>query len=214
MQEHIKIHGVQVGPIQTNCYVITNTETKEAVLVDPGEAGEQLAHMLQQEELTLSAVLLTHGHFDHILGIPALQQTLDYEFPIYAAEAEKPTLNQPEINLSVQSAQGAYRLDADVYLEDGREITLLGEPFQCIHIPGHTLGGMCYYMPNEKILLSGDNLFEGSIGRSDLPGGNEWQLITAIKEKVMKLPDDTLVLPGHGNTTTIAREKLYNMCLK
>lgn len=196
-----------VGPVQTNCYFFYNEETRECVLVDPGDDAKKIKQYMGVNELKLKAILLTHGHFDHILAVEELRK--EYGVSVYAAEEEKDVLKNTNLNLSGQMS-GAVSLEADKWLRDGEELELLGQGMHCILTPGHTQGGMCFYFPKEKVLFSGDTLFEESVGRTDLPTGSMSTLIRSIREKLFTLPEDVVVYPGHGMKTTIGREKMYN----
>ena len=201
----VTIHTVVVGPIQTNCYLVTNEETFETICVDPGDRAERIIEKIIKERLRLVGILLTHGHFDHIM---AAQQIRDYfKVEIYANEQEKNLLASPELNQSLNFIREATSLTADKWLTDSQEFSLAGLSITAIATPGHTEGGMCYYFPKENMLLSGDTLFCGSMGRSDLPTGDYQDLVSSIKDKLFVLPDNTKVFPGHDVDTTIGYEK-------
>lgn len=197
-----------VGMVMTNCYMIVNEETREAALVDPGDQAEYLLGQCGERGLTLKAVLLTHGHFDHILAVPALREKSGAA--VYAARAEAALLEDPEDNLSGSWQRRPVTVKADVLLEDGEEFTLLGSTVRMLLTPGHTAGSCCYYMPKEKWLFSGDTLFCESYGRTDLPTSRPAQIGRSIREKLLTLPEDTAVYPGHNETSTIEHEKRYN----
>lgn len=197
-----------VGPVSTNCYFLYHKDTKEGIIVDPGdEAGKILAY-LKDKEIKLQAILLTHGHFDHIGAVLELKKSFDV--PVYAAHAEKEVLLHPQKNLSGQMGE-TISLEADRYLEDGETIELLGQEVRCLLTPGHTCGGMCYYFPKEGIVFSGDTLFQESVGRTDFPTGNMSTLIRSIREKLFVLAPATRVYPGHGMMTSIENEKMFNL---
>lgn len=199
----------QLGDFMTNCYTAYHSDTREAVIIDPASNGDFLYKQLENQRLKCVGILLTHGHLDHIGGIPALLEKLG-DVPVYAATEEKEVLEDPASNLSTMFTGRPYTLTPDVLLEDGQVIELLGTKLRCILVPGHTKGGMCYYFEEDGILFSGDTLFAGSIGRSDFPTGNGSLLISTIQEKLFALPDETTVYPGHNQRTTIGREKKYN----
>jgi hydroxyacylglutathione hydrolase len=213
MKETTKIIVLQVGPVQTNCYIVANTETKEAICFDPGEEGQRIAAKLKEYDWNLKGILLTHCHFDHILGIPVLQE-LAGPVPVYAAKTEQSCLNDVEVNLTQYGAGVAYGLDADQYIEDGTRLMMLGQEILCLSTPGHTADGMCYYFPEEEMIISGDTLFRGTVGRTDLPTANGRAIVTSIKEKLLPLPENTVVYPGHGAATTIKEEKAINQFLR
>lgn len=198
-----------VGPVQTNCYFLYDENTKKGIVVDPGGEGEKLLSYIEKKELDIEAILLTHGHFDHILAVPALKKKTGA--PVYASREEEEVLKDPMVNLSVQMGMTAgIQLEADRYVEDGETISLLGEEVRCILTPGHTVGGMCYYFPKAGILFSGDTLFQESVGRTDFPGGSMSSLIRSVREKLFVLAPATKVYPGHGLVTSIENEKMFN----
>lgn len=203
----MKVERFLTGILSTNCYVVWDEQTKAAVIVDPAAYPKKMAEFLKEEGLEIQAVLLTHGHFDHIMGLDALLN--DYPVPAYVHEAEKELIADPKTNLSLTYTNG-YVFENAVYVTDGQKIEAAGTVFEVLFTPGHTLGGCCYYAESEHILFSGDTLFRCSIGRSDLPTGDEATLIRSIKEKLLVLPEHTVVYPGHMAATTIQTEKTAN----
>ena len=203
----MRIKKFVIGMIGTNCYVVSNENTKECFIVDPAVCDRNVISYIETEGLSLKAILLTHGHFDHATGAGELAQLLHIK--IYAQEKEKETLENPQLNLS--GWQGSKLVFyADEYLKDEQEIDLAGFHIRVFLTPGHTVGGCCYYFPYQNTLFSGDSLFQTSIGRTDFPKGSASQLIHAIREKLMPLPDETAVYTGHGDMTTIGTERMYN----
>lgn len=207
MMSQLKCDFKVVGPVQTNCYFLSNTDTRECVIVDPGEEAGKIADFIEKKELKPVAILLTHGHFDHIGAVDEIRNR--YGIKVYAAAAEKETLENPDINLSSQFG-GGYTVKADEFLNDGQEIELLGEKVRCLLTPGHTKGGMCYYFTGSGILFSGDTLFQQSVGRTDFPGGSMGEIVRSIREKLFVLPDYVRVYTGHGMMTNIKDEKMLN----
>ena len=208
----MKISGYQVGYLSTNCYLISNETTKEALIVDPGGAGDALAEEIRKQGLSLKGILLTHAHFDHIAGVAALLEKLPA--PLYAGENEKRLCSMPEYNNSKDYGRPT-TVKPDVWARDGEKFSLAGLSFTCIATPGHTEGSVCWYFPKETtgdkpLLFAGDTLFEESVGRTDMPTGSMSDLVRSVKDKLFALPDETLVLPGHGGSTTIGHEKQYN----
>ena len=193
-----------VGLIHTNCYMVINEETKEAVVVDAAKSPKKMLDYAEEKGFDVKAILLTHGHFDHIMGIDEILSV--YDIPVYVHEDEKETMIDPAINLSRN-----YSFSDAVYLKDGEVLNLAGMEFKVIHTPGHTPGCVCYYMESEKVLFSGDTLFEMSVGRTDFPNGSTETLVKSVREKLFVLPDDVLVFPGHMGETSIGYEKLHNM---
>ena len=207
METNIKVEGLTLSMMQTNCYIVSNRDTKECVVIDPASSAEHIRDTINRNGYTLKAILLTHGHFDHIGGAKRLKSFFDV--PILAAEAEKPVLLNTAVNLSDEFG-GDCSLEADMYLQDGEEIAPAGFQIKTILTPGHTCGGMCYYVPEESVLFCGDTLFLESVGRTDFPTGNMSELVRSVETKLFVLPEDTVVYPGHGSYTSIGFEKQNN----
>ena len=203
----MKIEKFVTGIISTNCYLVINEETKQTVVIDPAACPSYLMGHIKSEGLQVEAILLTHGHFDHIMGIGDLRR--EFPVPVYAHEGDWETLLDPSLNLSISYTDG-YTFDGATYVRDGQTLELAGASFQVIHTPGHTPGGVCYYLENEKVLFSGDTLFQNSVVRTDFPNSSMSDLIRSLREKVMALPDDVKVYPGHMGETTIGHERKHN----
>ena len=208
MNDKLVIRCIQVSPAVTNCYIAHKKDSKEAIIVDPGDRGEALCTLLEKEGLLLKAILLTHGHFDHIMGVDALREQTGAK--VYACEAEREIMEDPEKNLTQTWLNVPFRLKVDEYLADEAEFTAAGFQIRLLATPGHTKGGCCYYLPEEGVCFTGDTVFCGSVGRTDLPTGNFETLIASIREKLFPLPADTVLLPGHEEFTTLADEKQHN----
>lgn len=204
----IKIYHAVLGEIGTNCYMIINEDVKRCIIVDPADQPEAIGAMIDKCGCNPSAILLTHGHYDHITAADEIRTK--YNIKIYAGEHEKDVLLQPDKNLSGVMGRRQVSLKADVWLRDGEELELAGIKIKVLHTPGHTEGGVCYYVEEACALFSGDTLFAESVGRTDFPTGSMGKLINGIKNKLLPLPEDTAVYPGHGDATTIAYEKQYN----
>lgn len=203
----IKVESYVVSDFGTNCYFVINAETKEMLIVDPGDNATMLAAKIEDEQLKPVAILLTHGHLDHASAAEELAQK--FEVKIYAHEAEKETLEDARMNLT--AAFGAAKeFHADVFLKDDEILELIGCKIKVLFTPGHTPGGCCYYFNDQRILFSGDTLFCESVGRTDFPGGSSSTLIRSIREKLLNLSDDIKVYPGHMAQTSIGTEKMYN----
>ena len=202
-----EIKGYRVGPIQTNCYFMENTETKELLIVDPGDQADVLMRKIDETGAKPVAILLTHGHFDHVTASNPLRE--HYNIPVYAHDTEKPMLQAAELNPFTGSSE-TFEVQVDQYLSGEPTIELAGFSIRILHTPGHTPGGVCYYFPDEKVLFSGDTLFRASMGRTDFPGGSASQLVRNIETKLFTLPEDVDVFPGHEDTTNIGWEKKYN----
>lgn len=203
----IEIKSMTLGMVATNCYLIINKETKEALLIDPADNALRISNVIEENVCTLKAILLTHGHFDHIMALNELKKR--YNVPVYAHEEEEDVLKQSSLNMSGMIGQ-IYTTQADIYVKDGEHLKLAGLDIIVLHTPGHTKGGVCYYLPEEKVLMSGDTLFHCSIGRTDFPTGSMSQLVRSVKEHLFVLPDDVQVYPGHDSVTSIGYEKQYN----
>lgn len=202
----IKIRSVLVSECYTNCYLCMNTETKEGFIVDPGDDELKISANVSHIEIKPVAILLTHGHFDHIGAVEKLKKR--YDIPVYASEVEDRLLLDNRANLSSMFGEPTM-ICADKFLRDGENVNIAGFDIKFILTPGHTPGSGCYYIADENVLFSGDTLFHASRGRTDFPGGSEAAIINSIKEKLLKLPGNTDVYPGHMDTTKIDNEKVY-----
>lgn len=203
----MQIERFIVGMVGTNCYVVSNEETSECFLVDPGAYSDKVIVYIREHELKPQAILLTHGHFDHIMGLDGVLR--EFPIPVYAQEEEEILLKDASYNASV-SYGPAYTFSGASYIKDGQILELAGMTIRAIHTPGHTIGGCCYYIESEHVLFSGDTLFHDSVGRTDFPTGSQSQLVRSIREKLLGLPEETVVCPGHMSETTIGHEKKYN----
>ena len=204
---NLKIGRIVLGICQTNCYFIYEDGKKQVIVFDPADQGEYLYNKLKENGFQVEAILLTHGHFDHIWGLEALRSLSGAK--VYAYEGEKALCEDASLNVS-KGAGRACTVKADEYVGDGAEITAAGITCKLIATPGHTAGSCCYYFEDDKILISGDTLFQESVGRTDLPTGSMSTLVRSIRETLMVLTEDVKVYPGHGETTTIGYEREYN----
>lgn len=196
-----------LGMVGTNCYILHKPDSKEAILIDPGDQAEQIKSYIEKEELRVVAILLTHGHFDHIMAVNEL--IMAYHVKVYAHREEKALLGDASLNCSEQIRR-PYIVDLQETLEDEAQLSFAGFEIKVLYTPGHTKGCVCYYFPKEQVLFSGDTIFRESVGRTDLPTGNEATLLQSIQDKLLILDDVTKVYPGHGESTTIGYEKKYN----
>lgn len=203
----MKIERFVLGSLATNSYLIINEETKEVMIVDPATCPDYLISHVKSNDYVPKAILLTHGHFDHVMGIDGWVKA--FHIPVYLHENEKEILADPRQNLSYMFGT-QYTYDDVRCLKDGEILEIAGFRFKVIHTPGHTKGGCCYYEEAEEVLISGDTLFAQSVGRSDFPTGDGQTLVSSIKERLFCLPDSVMVYPGHNDLTCIGDEKVYN----
>lgn len=203
----MKIEKFVTGIISTNCYLAINEETARIVVIDPAACPPYLMEHIKSNGWTVEAILLTHGHFDHTMGIDGFLE--EYHVPVYVHEKEKETLEDPSLNLSKSYTSG-YTFSGAAYIKDGQILELAGYSFKVLHTPGHTPGGVCYYVESEGVLFCGDTLFQNSVGRTDFSNSSMSDLVRGIREKLMVLPEEVIAYPGHMGETTIGHEKKYN----
>lgn len=212
----IILGGYIVGAVATNVYFLYREGSDTCVVIDPADAGEAIGKALTDKGLTVGAILLTHGHYDHIWGVAELREYS--KAPVIACDMEREFLLDPMENHSGLHNRPC-TVKADQYVRDGERFTVCDITFQCIWTPGHTHGSCCYYIEghgaedganNEPILISGDTLFYESVGRTDLPTGSMSELVHSVREKLFELPADTMVYPGHGEATSIGHEQTNN----
>lgn len=193
-----------LGPIDTNVYIVSNRKTGEAVIIDPGAKPQEIINCVKKYHFEPKAVLLTHGHFDHLLAVNDIAH--EYDIPTYASEKDDELIKKPNFMGHDFSRHAVERY---VPIE-GSELDLIGFKWKVIRTPGHSPGSVCYYIEDEKLLFSGDTLFRGSYGRTDFDGGSTEEIVSSINDRLFVLPDDVNVFPGHGEETTLGREKTYN----
>ncbi len=199
---------VVVGPLGVNCSILGCEESGQGVVVDPGDDAESILAQVQQRGLAISAIINTHGHFDHVGVNRRLTQATGA--PLYIHQADAPMLERVAKTAAMYGLPGENSPQPDHLLEDGMLIEFGTHRLQVIHTPGHTPGGCCLYLEAEGKLIAGDTLFADGVGRTDLPGGSHQQLVESIKSRLFILPDQVQVYPGHGPTTTIGHEKRHN----
>jgi len=210
----MKIDRLMLGEYQTNCYILRTTEdVGQCLIVDAGLGAEELIAFLGEREIRPVAVVLTHGHIDHIAGVGLLRESYQ-GLKVLIHELDAEMLSQPAANLSGLMGRPFAAEPADILLKDGEWIEQAGVKLQVFHTPGHSPGGICLYSSEDGIVFTDDALFAESIGRTDFPGGSMSRLLGSIREKLWVLPDETVVYPGHGPSTTIAREKAQNPFLQ
>ena len=201
------IESVVVGSVGTNCYIVHKKDSEHCFVVDPGDSGDKIANYIRDQKMILDHILLTHGHFDHIQGVRDLKNAIRGE--ICALDVEKELLADARMNVSAMTGRPE-ELEADRWLHDGQQFESAGITMKVIHTPGHTKGSCCYFLEEQKVLFSGDTLFMESVGRADLPTGNEKDLMQSVREKVLTLPGETKVFSGHGPATSIEYEQANN----
>ena len=204
----IQIETMVLGMVSTNCYLVMNRETRGLLVIDPADRASSIVQKIRGLGAVPSAVLLTHGHFDHIGAARELADS--FQIPVCALVQERELMADDYRNLSLPMGGKGVTVTADRWLKDGETISYAGFEIHVIHTPGHTSGGACYYIPQESVLFSGDTLFCNSVGRSDFPTGSMSQLHDSLNQKLLVLPEETAVYPGHGETTSIGYEKQYN----
>lgn len=206
----MKVIQIPTQGFVANCYLVYSTDAKAGFVVDPGNNIEDIVAEIDKNNIELKYIILTHGHGDHLSGVQSLKERYDIPLLIHNEDAEM--IENADLNLSRMIYQRVIELKADRLLKDGDILEFGSERVVVIHTPGHTKGGISLYFDDK--LITGDTLFEGSIGRTDLYGGNLKQLKESIKGKLFDLPNNTIVYPGHGDTTTIDLEKASNPYLR
>lgn len=201
------VRGIVVGSFQENCWVIGNRRTGEAICVDPGDEPEEVMAMARDMGVRIKYIANSHAHIDHILGVGPIREATGAKFLLHAGDLEL-------ARNTASMAKGLMRIDVpnppdpDAFLDDGDEIDVDGLKLKVLYTPGHTRGSVCFYA--NGIVFAGDTLFQGSIGRTDLPGGDYEEEMASIVDRLLLLPDDTVVLPGHMDQTTIGQERQRN----
>jgi hydroxyacylglutathione hydrolase len=201
-----------VGPLACNCTILGDENAGEAIVIDPGDEIGRIQQRLQEHRLKLTQILITHGHIDHVGGAVKLKRLTGA--PILLNQNDLPLLKMMNMQAAWLGVPTPEVASPDASLEDGETVGLEKFPAQVLHTPGHTQGSVSLHFAPMKMLIAGDTLFAGSIGRTDLPGGNGRQIIASIESRLMTLPDDTRVIPGHGPETTIGAEREFNPFLR
>jgi glyoxylase-like metal-dependent hydrolase (beta-lactamase superfamily II) len=214
----MQIDKLVLGSYENNSYIVRrDEEATDCIIIDTGLTAKALIDFLKKKKLNPHTLILTHGHADHIAGVNLLRKNFD-KIKVCIHKADLHMLSDAVSNLSVSAYVKITTAPADILFDKEEQIKFGNLAFQLIHTPGHTAGGICLYNKDEKILFSGDTLFAGAIGRTDFSGYDAqksfMQLVDNIRKKLLVLPDDTTVLPGHGEETTIEQEKLHNLCLR
>lgn len=203
----IQIGMLTVGMLAEHCYLVQNTDTKEMLVIDPGDHGQAILDKIETMQGRPKMILLTHGHFDHIGAADEIRN--QYPVPLCCMQQEADVLSDTDANLSAMFYHPV-TLRPDRTFEDGEIFTAAGIRVKVIHTPGHTKGGCCYYLPDNAAVFCGDTLFHGSAGRSDFPTGNSYELMDSLRNKILTLPEETKAYPGHDALTDIGWERRYN----
>jgi hydroxyacylglutathione hydrolase len=201
-----------VGPLRCNCTLLANLETLDAIVVDPGDEIADILARLSRHHLTLRQIVVTHAHIDHIGGAAQLKRITDA--PVLFHQADLPILAMLEMQAGWLGIPTPEQVALDQSAEDGLSAGIPGLDAEVIHTPGHTPGSICLLFPKQELLLAGDTLFAGSVGRTDLPGGDTKALLRSIHTRLLALPENTLVVPGHGEETTLGHERETNPFLQ
>jgi glyoxylase-like metal-dependent hydrolase (beta-lactamase superfamily II) len=202
----MKIETIVVSPFEVNCFLIWENDDNSGVIIDPGDEDELIAERIAKHGFKPGAILLTHGHGDHIGAVKPLKEK--FNIPIYIGREDAPMLLSPSANVSAMFGYQIVCPPADHLLKDGDRFKIGSLEFSVLATPGHTRGGICYLTGNN--LICGDTIFFGSIGRTDFPGGNYQTLIESINKQILSLPDDITCYPGHGPATTVGNERRSN----
>lgn len=206
------LEKIAVGAYAANCFIVGDEETRIGMVIDPGGEAERIYKKIEDLGLNIAYIVLTHAHGDHIGGVEKLKKLTGA--PVLLHHDEEEMLKTPSLNLTQSMNGPTVALNADRTIGEGEVLSLGGLRCKVIHTPGHTTGGICLYFDKEKVLFSGDTLFYGSIGRTDLPGGSHKQLIQGILNKLMILEDQVAVYPGHGASSSIGFERKRNPFLQ
>jgi glyoxylase-like metal-dependent hydrolase (beta-lactamase superfamily II) len=203
------IHEVlAVGPLQCNCSILGDETSREAIVVDPGDDLPRILHLLANHQLTVTQIVVTHAHIDHIAGAHRLREITGA--PVLYNQRDLPLVAMMDQQAAWIGMAMPIVSAPDDSLEDGDTVSIAGLAAEAIHTPGHTEGSLCLYIAEHNILLAGDTLFAGAVGRTDLPGGHTGKLLASIRDRLLTLPDSTTVTPGHGEPTTIGVERRSN----
>ncbi len=207
------IHEIlPVGPLQCNCSVIGDEGTREAIVIDPGDDIEAVLGLIRKHNLQVKQIVITHAHIDHVGGAMKLRAATGA--PILLNQNDYALLKMLDVQAAWLGMANPGKVEIDQSLEQGNTVKAGSLAADVIHTPGHSEGSICLYFPLEKKLIAGDTLFAGSIGRTDLPGGSFDKIMRSLREKVLALPDDTVVVPGHGPVTNIGEERESNPFLR
>lgn len=207
------IHEIlPVGILQCNCSIFGDEQSREAIVIDPGDELAEIRAILDRHRLKVAAIIITHGHIDHVMAANELRRTTGA--PVYMSRHDQTMLDHLHVQAQWLGMDVPVRPEIDADASEGRVIALGAADFTVLHTPGHTPGSSSIWIPQQRKLVAGDTLFRDSIGRTDLPGGDSRLILSSIKTRLLELPDETIVVPGHGPSTTIGRERERNPFLR
>lgn len=212
MASHLIRETFPVGPLRCNCSILANLETREAIVIDPGDDITDILARLAKRQLTLKQIIVTHAHIDHIGGAAQLKRATGA--PVLFHQQDLPLVAMLDAQAAWLGMSLPEKVTLDQSADEGVAVGIPGLEAGVIHTPGHTPGSICLYFPKQELLLAGDTLFAGSVGRTDLPGGNGPALLRSIHTRLLPLPEKTLVVPGHGEETTLGQERETNPFLQ
>jgi len=207
------IHEIlRVGMLQCNCSIFGDEQTREAIVIDPGDNIPEILAIVKRHELSVKAIVITHAHIDHIGGAHKLRAATGA--PVYMNQNDALLRDMLDVQAGWLGVETPEKVTIDTPVREGDKLVLGTTEFSVLDTPGHTQGSISLWIPAENKLIAGDTLFRDSIGRTDLPGGDGRQILRSIHDKLLPLPDETIVIPGHGESTTIGREKQFNYFLQ
>jgi hydroxyacylglutathione hydrolase len=207
------IHEIlPVGMLQCNCSIFGDEPSRDAIVIDPGDNIDEILAVLKRHSLTVKAIVITHAHIDHIGGAAKLKAATGA--PVYMNRNDQELYDHLDMQAGWLGMETPERTSIDTEARDGDSLDLGGATFHVLHTPGHTQGSISLWIPSENKLIAGDTLFRDSVGRTDLPGGDGRQILRSIHDKLLTLPEEAVVVPGHGANTTIGRERERNPYLR
>ena len=201
-----------VGQLRCNCSIFGDEQSREAIIIDPGDEVSKITEVLDKHQLKVKAIIITHGHLDHVTGAAQLRALT--AAPVYMNENDLALLDALDVQAGWLGTQTPERPEIDIAAREGEVVKLGGADFNIILTPGHTQGSLSVWIPQEQKLIAGDTLFRETVGRTDLPGGDSRTILSSIRTRLLPLPANTIVIPGHGAPTTIAHEKEFNPFLQ